>query len=292
MVAHPEISGIHDLVVHDYGPGRVMISLHAEVPASGNFPALHDVIDNVEHELWKKLGCEAVLSAWIPLADDNGATQALRAKVETLVQCIDPSITIHDFRTVPGPTHTNLIFDVVVPFGFRLSDAEVARQVLCAAGGTPTTAAILPWCRWITPTSVERFRRRCAVSAAVGGGFAPLPGKSSASPLQNAAGCGIIKLASSRRAQRRLPHRAEAVVSSGDVPKRLKGPHSKCGRRCQNAARVRISPSPPAQKFLPPFRFRYTAKAALWQEFFRFHPANASLVCRRRKLGAMRKYPN
>lgn len=128
VLAHQEISGIHDLVVHDYGPSRVMISLHAEVPASGSVMELHDVIDNIEQELHRKLHCEAVIHM-DPIADDDGATAAVRQQVEAQVKCIDPVLTIHDFRMVPGPTHTNLIFDVVTPFGFRLNDGEVARQV-------------------------------------------------------------------------------------------------------------------------------------------------------------------
>ena len=128
VMAHKEISGIHDLVVHDYGPGRVMISLHAEVPATGSVMELHDVIDNIEHELHKKLGCEAVIHM-DPIAADDSRTAALRAQVETLVKCIDASVSIHDFRIVPGSTHTNLIFDVVTPPGFRIADDEMARQV-------------------------------------------------------------------------------------------------------------------------------------------------------------------
>ena len=127
-MAHKEILGIHDLVVHDYGPGRVMISLHAEVPASGSVMELHDTIDNLEQELHRKLGCEAVIHM-DPLVDDDGATAAVRDQVTALVKCIDPAIAIHDFRMVPGPTHTNLIFDVVTPLAFRLSGQEVAQQV-------------------------------------------------------------------------------------------------------------------------------------------------------------------
>lgn len=128
VMAHPGIIGIHDLIVHNYGPGRVMISLHAEVPASGSVMELHDTIDNLEQELHRKLGCEAVIHM-DPLADDDGATAAVRNQVTALVKCIDPAIAIHDFRMVPGPTHTNLIFDVVTPLAFRLSGQEVAQQV-------------------------------------------------------------------------------------------------------------------------------------------------------------------
>ena len=64
-----------------------------------------------------------------PIATDDGDTVALRHKIVELAHCVDPALSIHDFRMVPGPTHTNLIFDVVTPFGFRLEDAEVARQL-------------------------------------------------------------------------------------------------------------------------------------------------------------------
>ncbi len=128
VLSHPEIRGVHDLVVHDYGPGRRMISLHAEVPASGSILALHDVIDNIEHQLHEELGCEAVIHM-DPIEVDDGVTSALREEVSRLVKALDEHLTIHDFRMVPGPTHTNLIFDVVLPFGFRLSDQEAARQI-------------------------------------------------------------------------------------------------------------------------------------------------------------------
>ena len=128
VMAHKEICGIHDLVVHDYGPGRVMISLHAEVPASGSVMTIHDTIDNIEQELHRKLGCEAVIHM-DPIATDDSTTVVLRNKITELAHCIDPALSIHDFRMVPGPTHTNLIFDLVTPYGFRQEDAEVARQL-------------------------------------------------------------------------------------------------------------------------------------------------------------------
>ena len=121
------ILGIHDLIVHDYGPGRVMISLHAEVPANEDVLALHDEIDNVEKELQEKLGCAAVIHM-DPVVTDDGVTEETRRRVQTLVHCIDDAIDIHDFRMVSGPTHTNLIFDAVVPFGFRLTDQSRWRR--------------------------------------------------------------------------------------------------------------------------------------------------------------------
>ena len=131
VMAHPAIIGIHDLIVHDYGPGRVMISLHAEVSASGNVLDLHDEIDNVESELREKLGCEAVIHM-DPIVTDDGITKETRERVAALVHCIDDEISIHDFRMVAGPSHTNVIFDAVVPYGFRLTDSEVEEKIKSA----------------------------------------------------------------------------------------------------------------------------------------------------------------
>ena len=131
VMAHKSILGIHDLIVHDYGPGRVMISLHAEVSASENVLDLHDEIDNVESELREKLGCEAVIHM-DPIVTDDGVTKETRERVASLVHCIDDEINIHDFRMVAGPSHTNVIFDAVVPYGFRLTDSEVEEKIKTA----------------------------------------------------------------------------------------------------------------------------------------------------------------
>ena len=131
VMAHPGIIGIHDLIVHDYGPGRVMISVHAEVSASENVLELHDEIDNVESELREKLGCEAVIHM-DPIVTDDGVTEETRERVAALVHCIDDAINIHDFRMVAGPSHTNVIFDAVVPYGFRLTDSEVEEKIKTA----------------------------------------------------------------------------------------------------------------------------------------------------------------
>ena len=127
VLSHKEIVGIHDLVVHDYGPGRLMISLHAEVPAQGDMLELHDVVDNVEQELAEKMRCVATIHM-DPIVMDERTTQ-LRTQVAELVKTVDERITIHDFRMVPGPTHTNLIFDAVVPFALPMSNEEVEQAI-------------------------------------------------------------------------------------------------------------------------------------------------------------------
>jgi cation diffusion facilitator family transporter len=128
VMAHEGILGIHDLVVHDYGPGRVMVSLHAEVPAEGDILALHDVIDNAEMDLQKELGCEAVIHL-DPVVTGDGITPELREKVAKLVTTVCPEGTIHDFRMVSGPTHTNLIFDAVIPFGTEMTNAQAEQKI-------------------------------------------------------------------------------------------------------------------------------------------------------------------
>ena len=126
--AHPQVVGVHDLVVHDYGPGRRIISLHAEVPADGELLEMHNAIDDIEMELARKLRCEAVIHM-DPVVVGDPVVTALREQVTALVKTIDPRITIHDFRMVPGATHTNLIFDVVIPFDEQLTRPQVAQQV-------------------------------------------------------------------------------------------------------------------------------------------------------------------
>lgn len=128
VMAHDEICGIHDLIVHDYGPGRKMISLHAEVPADGDILEVHDVIDNIENELRAKLGCDATIHM-DPIVTSDEHVSELKAAVISIVKGIDDVITMHDFRVVTGPTHTNLIFDILVPFKFYISDDELMMMI-------------------------------------------------------------------------------------------------------------------------------------------------------------------
>lgn len=128
VYSYEGVEGIHDLIVHDYGPARTMISLHAEVSADADLLETHDMIDNIEKELREALNCDAVIHM-DPIATNDELTNSVRAKVASLVTCIDPALTIHDFRMVTGPTHTNVIFDVVVPFDLKKSDDEIRASV-------------------------------------------------------------------------------------------------------------------------------------------------------------------
>ena len=114
VVSHEFILGIHDLVYHDYGPGRAMMSFHAEVPAEGDMLVIHDMIDHIERELKAKHHIEAVIHMDPVVMDER--TIALRDQIEELAKTIDPSLSIHDFRITAGPLHTNLLFDLLIPY--------------------------------------------------------------------------------------------------------------------------------------------------------------------------------
>ncbi len=120
--------GIHDMVVHNYGPGRIIASLHIEVDGSVNVFETHDMIDTIEKDLRENCGIEATIHM-DPIVTDDEQVNALRKKTAEAVQKIHPSMQIHDFRFVAGATHTNLIFDVVVPFEVKMSETEIKAAV-------------------------------------------------------------------------------------------------------------------------------------------------------------------
>ncbi len=128
VMSNEYVVGIHDLIVHDYGPGRLIISLHAEVPGDENIYKLHDAIDCIESELDKKLGCLSVIHM-DPIESNNEVVVNMRKNIENIVNNLDSSLTIHDFRMVTGDTHTNLIFDVVTPQEYIMSDDDVRKMV-------------------------------------------------------------------------------------------------------------------------------------------------------------------
>lgn len=125
---YPEILGIHDMVVHNYGAGNTIASFHAEVDGAENVFVTHDVIDNAEKKIWQELGIRATIHM-DPIVTDDEKVDALRRLVAQTVQKLDGRITIHDFRFVEGHTHSNLIFDVAVPFEMSESDEEIKRRL-------------------------------------------------------------------------------------------------------------------------------------------------------------------
>ncbi len=128
VLARDCVLGMHDLMIHDYGPGRMMISLHAEVPAEGDFLQLHEEIDQAEQQLGKEIGCNAVIHM-DPIVTTDGITQPTAQKVENIVKQINATFHIHDFRMVPGEVYTKLIFDLVVPYQYDMEDSVIADLV-------------------------------------------------------------------------------------------------------------------------------------------------------------------
>lgn len=124
VMSHEEILGIHDMIVHDYGPGRIMASLHAEVDSKGDIMEIHDLIDRIENEIQEQCNCQAVIHM-DPILVNDPYTDELKEKVRKMIDELDPNIHFHDFRVVKGPTHTNIIFDIVLPFDYQYKDEYV-----------------------------------------------------------------------------------------------------------------------------------------------------------------------
>ena len=126
--ATPEALGIHDLDVHNYGPGHIIATLHVEVDAKADILASHDAVDMLEQRLRQEYGILATIHM-DPIVTDDEEVNALRELVTQAVADLDPTMKIHDFRFVAGQTHSNLIFDVAVPFECRMTEEEVRRAI-------------------------------------------------------------------------------------------------------------------------------------------------------------------
>lgn len=125
---YDDIIGIHDMIVHDYGPGRVMVSLHAEIPYDMEIMKAHDMIDELEMEIKKELGCDITIHM-DPIINDDNTVNEMKQCIMNLVKSIEPSLSIHDFRMTVGPLRTNLIFDVVVPYDCEKSEEEIRDEI-------------------------------------------------------------------------------------------------------------------------------------------------------------------
>ena len=125
---YPEALGIHDMMVHSYGPGHHIASLHVEVDGEADVYHTHDVIDNIEKRLHAELGIIATIHM-DPIVTNDEHLNALRERTGALIKEIDAGLSMHDFRVVAGPSHTNLIFDIEAPFECKLSEAEIKQAV-------------------------------------------------------------------------------------------------------------------------------------------------------------------
>lgn len=128
IMSFDEIIGIHDLVIHSYGATRTFASIHAEIPADGSMLNAHDTIDNIEQEVKKRFGIELVIHM-DPVETNNEKVNSLKTTTVQIVHSISEELSIHDFRVVDGPTHTNLLFDVVVPHSFEMSSDKLKKLI-------------------------------------------------------------------------------------------------------------------------------------------------------------------
>lgn len=128
ILSHEKILGIHDLMVHDYGPGQCFASVHAEMAASEDPLICHDILDDIERDALRELHVHLVIH-YDPIVTDDEELNRMRALVEKEIRTIDPALTMHDFRMVRGPGHTNLIFDLVIPFSMAERKTELKRRI-------------------------------------------------------------------------------------------------------------------------------------------------------------------
>ncbi len=128
IISHDDILGIHDLVIHSYGETRIFASVHAEISADGDIIQAHDTLDIIEKSVMEKFGIELVIHM-DPIITNDKKVEAYYQLVHKTVKSIDDILSIHDFRAVEGPTHTNFIFDVVIPHRYRFTEKELKEEI-------------------------------------------------------------------------------------------------------------------------------------------------------------------
>ena len=128
ILSYEGVLGTHDLMLHDYGPGRRFGSVHVEMDAAQDVMASHNIIDNIERDFWDNEGLRFVIH-YDPILVGDEANGTMRSWMQQQVKTISPQLALHDFRMVQGPQHTNLIFDVVTPPNFPLSDAQLKQRI-------------------------------------------------------------------------------------------------------------------------------------------------------------------
>lgn len=129
IMAHPAILGVHDMMLHNYGPNKIFASAHVEVDSSKDIFETHDHIDNIEREVKENMNIDLVLHM-DPVKVNDPETELYRAKVVEAIHQIDPKWGFHDFRIVSGPTHANLVFDLVIPFEEKYTQEEIEEMLL------------------------------------------------------------------------------------------------------------------------------------------------------------------
>lgn len=128
MMSEEQIIGVHDLIVHDYGPGRIIASAHAEVPSTADIVEIHDIIDNIERKIEKELKI-VICIHMDPIVVDDEEVDKYKALTKDILKQINDNYTFHDFKMVKGPTHTNLIFDLVVPYEKNKTSSQILKEL-------------------------------------------------------------------------------------------------------------------------------------------------------------------
>ena len=126
--ANGSFLGVHDLIIHSYGPGNLIGSMHIEVDAAQNVMEIHDIIDEFERQVYDKLNIRMTVHM-DPVEPNNEVVKKCRDMVSSILSDISKELEFHDFRVVSGPSHTNLVFDVVVPYGFELGDRQIKERI-------------------------------------------------------------------------------------------------------------------------------------------------------------------
>lgn len=128
ILSYDNVTGIHDLILHNYGPGKFFGSVHVEMPSDINVMISHDIIDNIERDIMQELGIQLIIH-YDPIEVNNERVNELKAIAVEVVNRISTDLSIHDFRVVDGPSHTNLIFDLVVPHKFKMGRDELMAEI-------------------------------------------------------------------------------------------------------------------------------------------------------------------
>lgn len=128
ILTYDHVSGIHDLIVHNYGPEHYFATVHVEIPTDIDVMIGHDIIDNIENDIKKEIGIDLTIH-YDPIVVNDERVNELKEMTDNIVKNINPELSIHDFRVVDGPMHTNLIFDVVIPYGFKEVPNEIIKEI-------------------------------------------------------------------------------------------------------------------------------------------------------------------
>lgn len=128
ILSYQGVIGLHDMIIHSYGANQIFCSVHVEVPADRDVMLSHDIIDNIEEDVWRDMGIHLVIHM-DPITQGDARVDALRAELSEILSSLSPKLCYHDLRVVFGVTHDNLIFDLVLPMEFEIPEEEVVAKV-------------------------------------------------------------------------------------------------------------------------------------------------------------------